>query len=64
MQLFDEKKINIYGIAWMDIDYNTKEYLSQNGNPYLKIGLDSKGVFSKIMASFLCKIYNIIIEPS
>ena len=49
MQLFDEKKINIYGIAWMDIDYNTKEYLSQNGNPYLKIGLDSKGVFSKIM---------------
>jgi cytochrome c biogenesis protein CcmG, thiol:disulfide interchange protein DsbE len=50
MELSRSNKINIYGVAWRDINQNTKDYLEQNGNPYLKIGVDGKGIFSKILS--------------
>jgi cytochrome c biogenesis protein CcmG/thiol:disulfide interchange protein DsbE len=50
MQLARSNKINIYGIAWRDINQNTKDYLEKNGNPYLKVGVDSKGIFSKLLS--------------
>ncbi len=50
MELSRENKINIYGIAWRDINQNTKDYLAKNGNPYLKIGVDNKGIFSKLLS--------------
>lgn len=39
---------DIYGIAWRDIDENTKDYLRKNGNPYKKVAKDSKGLFTRI----------------
>ncbi|MFT6332928.1 MAG: cytochrome c biogenesis protein CcmG/thiol:disulfide interchange protein DsbE [Lentimonas sp.] len=39
------RKIKIYGIAWRDIDKNTKNYLEKYGNPYQKVGIDNKGKF-------------------
>ncbi|MES2677921.1 MAG: redoxin family protein [Pseudomonadota bacterium] len=50
MQLARTNKINIYGVAWRDINENTKDYLAKNGNPYLKIGADNKGIFSKLLS--------------
>ncbi|MCE3254518.1 MAG: ccmG [Rickettsiaceae bacterium] len=49
MNLSRTKSIDIYGVAWRDIDKNTKDYLEKNGNPYLKIGVDSKGLLSKLL---------------
>ncbi|MFT5703652.1 MAG: cytochrome c biogenesis protein CcmG/thiol:disulfide interchange protein DsbE [Rickettsiales bacterium] len=43
-------KIKIYGVAWRDINKNTTKYLTKHGNPYVKIGVDGKGVFSKLLA--------------
>ena len=43
-------KIDIYGVAWFDTDSSTKAYLEKNGNPYLKIGIDSKNTFSKSLS--------------
>jgi len=40
---------DLYGIAWRDIDKNTEKYLQQNGNPYSKVGIDNKGIFSKFL---------------
>jgi cytochrome c biogenesis protein CcmG/thiol:disulfide interchange protein DsbE len=39
---------DLYGIAWRDIDENTKKFLNQAGNPYSKIGVDNKAIFSQI----------------
>lgn len=50
MELARSNKINIYGVAWRDINQNTKDYLEKNGNPYLKIGIDNKGIFSKLLS--------------
>lgn len=50
MRLKDENAIEIYGIAWRDIDKETKEFLKKYGNPYKKIGVDSSGLFTKIAA--------------
>ena len=50
MELSRKNSINIYGVAWRDINQNTKNYLTKNGNPYLKIGVDGKGIFSKILS--------------
>jgi cytochrome c biogenesis protein CcmG/thiol:disulfide interchange protein DsbE len=50
MKLSADQKIAIYGIAWRDINKNTKEYLANNGNPYLKVGIDGKGIFSKLLS--------------
>lgn len=49
LKISRERKIKIYGIAWRDIDQNTKDYLDKHGNPYERIAVDSKGVFSKLL---------------
>ncbi len=49
VRLSKSGKIKVYGIAWRDIGENTKKYLSNYGNPYEKIGVDSKGTFSKLL---------------
>jgi cytochrome c biogenesis protein CcmG/thiol:disulfide interchange protein DsbE len=48
LRLRDSKIVDIYGIAWRDIDENTKLFLQNNGNPFAKVAKDSKGIFSKI----------------
>ncbi len=48
LRLHDENIVDIYGIAWRDIDKNTKKYLEKNGNPYKGIAKDNKGLFTKI----------------
>lgn len=48
LRLQAEKVIDIYGVAWRDIDENTKSYLAQNGNPYQKVAKDGTGLFTKI----------------
>ncbi|MFT6106071.1 MAG: cytochrome c biogenesis protein CcmG/thiol:disulfide interchange protein DsbE [Rickettsiales bacterium] len=50
MRIAKEGKIDVYGIAWRDIQKNTKQYLANNGNPYLKVGIDSRGSFSKLLS--------------
>ena len=40
--------IDIYGIAWRDINENTQKYLEKYGNPFDKVSRDSKGLFSRI----------------
>ncbi len=48
LRLQSEKIIDIYGVAWRDIPDNTKFYLTQSGNPFKKVGVDSGGLFSEI----------------
>lgn len=36
--------VDIYGVAWHDIKDSTKNYLEKNGNPFIKVALDSKGI--------------------
>ena len=49
MRLKDENIIEIYGVAWRDIDENTKKYLDQSGNPFKKVASDSRGLFTKLI---------------
>jgi len=42
--------IDMYGIAWRDMDENTIRYLEKNSNPYLKVGTDNKGKSTKLLA--------------
>jgi len=48
LRLSNSKIVDVYGIAWRDIDENTKLFLQNNGNPFKKVAKDSKGIFSKI----------------
>lgn len=48
LRLKSENIIDMYGIAWRDIDENTKDYLQKSGNPFKKIGKDTQGLFSRI----------------
>ncbi len=48
INLQKENIIDIYGIAWRDIDENTKDFLKENGNPFKKVGADNAGLFTKI----------------
>lgn len=48
LRLQQEKIVDLYGIAWRDIDENTKKFLQKNGNPYKKVAKDGTGLFSKI----------------
>lgn len=48
MRLKQEGIVDIYGVAWRDINDNTKDYLEKNGNPFTKIATDNKAIFSKI----------------
>jgi len=50
LELAKSKKIKIYGIAFQDIDENTKKYLENNGNPYLKVGVDRRGELRKLLS--------------
>jgi cytochrome c biogenesis protein CcmG/thiol:disulfide interchange protein DsbE len=47
MRMKDE--INIYGVAWRDINQNTKKFLSQNGNPYKKVATDNQALLGKLI---------------
>ena len=49
LRLQGEKIIDVYGIAWRDIDDNTKYFLRKNGNPFDVVATDSKAVFSKLI---------------
>ena len=42
--------INMYGVAWRDMDENTIRYLEKNSNPYLKVGTDNKGKLTKLLS--------------
>lgn len=48
LQLQSEGIVDLYGIAWRDIDENTKSYLNKSGNPFKKIATDNRGLFTKI----------------
>ncbi len=48
LRLKSEGIIDMYGIAWRDIDENTKSYLSSSGNPFDKVAKDNAGLFTKI----------------
>lgn len=50
LKLKKSNKFNIYGIAYRDIDENTKKYLQENKNPYIKVGVDRKGELEKILS--------------
>ncbi len=41
--------IDIYGVAWHDIDENTKDFLKNVGNPYTKVAKDNRGLFTKMI---------------
>lgn len=49
MRLKQEGIVDVYGIAWRDINENTKNYLKESGNPFVKVASDNKALFSKIM---------------
>ena len=48
LRLKSEGIVDIYGVAWRDIDENTKSLLEKSGNPYKKVAKDSRGLFTKI----------------
>lgn len=48
LRLHDTKIVDIYGIAWNDINDNTKEFLEKNGNPFKKVASDNAGLFTKL----------------
>ena len=48
LALNDEKIADIYGIAWRDVDENARQYLEENGNPFIKVASDGNGLFTKI----------------
>jgi cytochrome c biogenesis protein CcmG/thiol:disulfide interchange protein DsbE len=47
LRLSDEKIIDIYGVAFRDIDANTKNFLMQHNNPYTQVAKDSQGILAK-----------------
>lgn len=48
LRLKSEKIVDIYGVAWHDIDENTKNYLAKAGNPYTRVAKDARGLFTRI----------------
>jgi cytochrome c biogenesis protein CcmG/thiol:disulfide interchange protein DsbE len=48
LQLKAENIIDIYGIAWRDIESKTKKYLATAGNPFKRVAKDSGGLFTKM----------------
>lgn len=49
LRLRDAKIVDIYGVAWRDIDENTKSYLAASGNPFTRVIKDSRGLFTKLL---------------
>ncbi len=47
MELKNNPKINLYGIAWRDIDFDTQRFLKNLGNPYKIVATDSKNKLGK-----------------
>lgn len=41
--------IDLYGVAWRDINQNTKKYLTEFGNPFKKVAADNQALFSKLV---------------
>ncbi len=39
--------VDLYGVAWQDLNENTLKFLQEKGNPYLKVIADGAGEFSK-----------------
>lgn len=48
MKLKSENIVDVYGVAWRDIDENTKNYLKNGGNPFTKVAKDNQGLFTRI----------------
>ncbi len=48
MRLKREGIADMYGVAWHDIDDNTMSYLKKNGDPFIKVAADNRGLFTKI----------------
>jgi len=48
LRLQSEGLIDLYGVAWHDIDENTRSYLERSGNPFKKVAKDNRGLFTKI----------------
>ncbi len=46
MRLKANNKIDIYGVAWRDINQNTKAYLATSGNPFKKVAADTQALFT------------------
>lgn len=49
MKLKNNDSVNFYGIAWHDYSANAVEFLTKNGNPFDKVGLDAKGMFTRLI---------------
>lgn len=49
LRLQSEKIIDIYGVAWRDIDENTKRYLEKSGNPFKSTAKDGHGLFTDLI---------------
>lgn len=49
LQLSQNKNFNLYGIAFRDVDENTREYLAKNKNPFLKTAVDKKGELARMI---------------
>ncbi len=49
MRLKGEGIVDIYGVAWRDINQNTKKYLAENGNPFQKVAADNQALFTKFI---------------
>lgn len=48
LKLQQEQIIDMYGIAWRDGEESARQYLDENGNPFLKVATDTSGLFSKL----------------
>ena len=49
LELQRRNLVDVYGIAWHDIEENTKYYLEKYGNPFTKTFVDSKGDLGRII---------------
>jgi cytochrome c biogenesis protein CcmG, thiol:disulfide interchange protein DsbE len=49
LRLKSEGIIDMYGVAWRDIDDNTKSYLKESGNPFTQVASDNRAIFTKII---------------
>ena len=48
MQLKSDNFVEIYGVAWRDINKNTKSFINKLGNPFNEIFTDPKNILGKI----------------
>lgn len=48
LKLKQEQIIDMYGIAWRDGEESARQYLDENGNPFLKVATDASGLLTKL----------------